>query len=1077
LRLFRAFVLFSVAGLAGFSQSQPDDTLAAGREFVAALKLDQAADAAVFQQVGQERSAVLMTAVMSRGQGVSATTREWTDMHRALNGLIELYVAKGELFRAAVFGNLQDQYYRNDEGDYTAALAAARQALDLQQRSGQPATLYIGWKNVGEDLIRLGRVDEGLDALYQAHRSIDDPSGSAASVIWRGIVHGEISRHNLEAARRESDAFVRQSEATATPQLFRGSALLARADLEMEEAHYGNALDSVKAASLAVTGKEAELFLYEPVYALMSLGLVAMESLPYADAMALIGRIDHEFPKLPFPISAYARQMLDYRRRLAGDFEGLLHDDGAALQKARDTKNVRGQIDTLTHLAVTYSFAHSTRQQIAMLEEAMGLERSLSPAGVPVDPTAQLYYFRMLTMLGSAYADNKDTGKARQCFDEAAKGIGGLPEGAAKARLAKLNGTAQLGKALVAELDDQPDDARDILKKALNTPANGAAKFDRAEVLRQAARLERHLNEKPLEAVRYYEAAAQEAHAAKDVRTEISIRLQLARFLTVEAAKRVPDAASRADENLKLAQQASGEIEFADAQWRVAFLQGMVAQNAGRSAEAIGFYTQSVAKLDRLRAGLPQQEQRQTFMDDDAVQDLYQRLIGLLTTDGREAEAWEYLERGKARSFLEGLQGRRFRPASPEARGGELEKVEKQIVDLRVQLAPDNDFALRGSGKEPALLQTELQNLEARFTTARQDAALLSSRAAQPLSLRPIGFAELRKALPPHAALVEYAVLDGSLTAFIASKTGVAQIHWTANTKTLGAKIWQLRNLMSKAGTEAALDPLLQEISATLVAPVQKALPAGTTRLLIVPAQALHYIPFQALLLPDGRAMVEQYTISYLPSGSALQFLKTGESHGKADLYLGALGNVSVDGMVSLPGTLQETAGIEKLYPGSQRVVEAAFTHDSAVRALQEHDQVHFATHGLFDPIAPLFSSILTAPEAGEPSRISLYEVMDMKLRARLVVLSACETDRGKLMGGDEIAGLTRTFLLAGADTVVSSLWSVSDESTSLLMQGFYRRLKQGRPAADALRESQLEVRKQFPHPFFWAPFVETGVE
>jgi len=174
---------------------------------------------------------------------------------------------------------------------------------------------------------------------------------------------------------------------------------------------------------------------------------------------------------------------------------------------------------------------------------------------------------------------------------------------------------------------------------------------------------------------------------------------------------------------------------------------------------------------------------------------------------------------------------------------------------------------------------------------------------------------------------------------------------------------------------------------------------------------------------------------------------------------------------------LVETAGIAESYPRAERAIEKDFTHDRAIRALEEHDQVHFATHGKYEDGAPLFSAIFTAPQAGGPSRLSLYEVMNVKLRARLVVLSACETDKGKLTGGDEIAGLTRTFLLAGAETVVSSLWQVSDESTALLMQGFYRRLSEGESTAAALRESALEVRKKFPHPFYWAAFVETGID
>jgi CHAT domain-containing protein len=98
-----------------------------------------------------------------------------------------------------------------------------------------------------------------------------------------------------------------------------------------------------------------------------------------------------------------------------------------------------------------------------------------------------------------------------------------------------------------------------------------------------------------------------------------------------------------------------------------------------------------------------------------------------------------------------------------------------------------------------------------------------------------------------------------------------------------------------------------------------------------------------------------------------------------------------------------------------------------------------------------------------------------MQLKAKLVVLSACETGLGKLLGGDEVAGLTRTILSAGANTVVSSLWKVSDDSTALLMQGFYKRLRAGEQPAEALRASALEVKKQYPHPFYWAPFVVTG--
>jgi CHAT domain-containing protein len=101
---------------------------------------------------------------------------------------------------------------------------------------------------------------------------------------------------------------------------------------------------------------------------------------------------------------------------------------------------------------------------------------------------------------------------------------------------------------------------------------------------------------------------------------------------------------------------------------------------------------------------------------------------------------------------------------------------------------------------------------------------------------------------------------------------------------------------------------------------------------------------------------------------------------------------------------------------------------------------------------------------------------MDLHLKARLVILSACETDRGQMTGGDETEGLTRTFLQAGAENVVSSLWKVSDESTTLLMERLHAHLRDGELTPDALRLAEIEVRRKFPQPFYWAAFVDTGL-
>jgi len=353
--------------------------------------------------------------------------------------------------------------------------------------------------------------------------------------------------------------------------------------------------------------------------------------------------------------------------------------------------------------------------------------------------------------------------------------------------------------------------------------------------------------------------------------------------------------------------------------------------------------------------------------------------------------------------------------------------------------------------------------------------------------------AAARKLLPPHTVLIEYAILQRELAAFVVTRDSAKELHWPADTAALPPMLLALRARLSsppKAGDK--LDARLASVSNLLLGPVVAALPPDTNTLVIVPTQALAVVPFAALPIPrpqihpeqsatrgepaSPRLMIDRYSIAYLPSASTLQFLRFGPPSASSDLFLGAIGDLAVENMPALPGTLEETAAIQKLYPHSTRLTGTAFTHEAAVDALTGHQEVHFATHGLFEEQAPLFSSLVTAPAAGQPSRLSLYELTDLHLKARLVILSACETDRGKMTGGDEAAGLTRTFLQAGAETVVSSLWKVNDDSTALLMESLHAHLRAGELTPDALRHAELEVRRKFPQPYYWAAFVDTGV-
>jgi CHAT domain-containing protein len=135
---------------------------------------------------------------------------------------------------------------------------------------------------------------------------------------------------------------------------------------------------------------------------------------------------------------------------------------------------------------------------------------------------------------------------------------------------------------------------------------------------------------------------------------------------------------------------------------------------------------------------------------------------------------------------------------------------------------------------------------------------------------------------------------------------------------------------------------------------------------------------------------------------------------------------------------------------------------------------LHFATHGEFRADKPLDSALLLSPGNGDDGQLTVSRLYSMRLESDLVTLSACETGLGKVASGEDVVGLTRGFLYAGAATIVASLWKVDDLATAELMRAFYGNLAR-MDKLEALRQAQLETRKRLPAPFFWAPFQLIG--
>jgi CHAT domain-containing protein len=268
-----------------------------------------------------------------------------------------------------------------------------------------------------------------------------------------------------------------------------------------------------------------------------------------------------------------------------------------------------------------------------------------------------------------------------------------------------------------------------------------------------------------------------------------------------------------------------------------------------------------------------------------------------------------------------------------------------------------------------------------------------------------------------------------------------------------------------------------------LVAPLEGQI--KTSHVAVVPHQALHTVPFAALT--DGeRYFGAEHVLTMLPSASALRFLRVNakQSGESGDAQPPAL--VYGDPLVDIPGLPQLPAAKAEALAVADLLQTAAYTGKAASEVrlrevLSGTSILHLAAHGSYDPSDPLASLIALSPGGGEDGRLEAREIFGLPLRgSELVVLSACQSNVGELSGGDEVVGLTRAFFFAGAPSVLSSLWSVDDAATSVLMTSFYRHwLQEGLSKAQALQAAQADVRAdpKWASPFYWAAFTLNGDE
>lgn len=347
----------------------------------------------------------------------------------------------------------------------------------------------------------------------------------------------------------------------------------------------------------------------------------------------------------------------------------------------------------------------------------------------------------------------------------------------------------------------------------------------------------------------------------------------------------------------------------------------------------------------------------------------------------------------------------------------------------------------------------------------RQKHATLYSQA---LKFDPLDLPALQSQLPQDVAVLQYFPTEDTLYTFLVSKDTFRLRSVKVNQAELDRLLVDyLRALRRNTPGDSRLAQQSRQLHDLLVAPSVPDL-EGKGSLVLIPSGRLHSLPFASLTDEEGRAVVDRWRLLELAKSTDLQRLARGTAEPFESVV--AFANATED----LPAAAAEGQKIASIFPHS-RLFEAKDATRSNFFSYGDKAQVlHLATHGEWN----LDDSLKNYLALAGSERIAQDEIFQLSLEdTSLVILSACNTAMGEGSENGHVASLAEAFWLAGSRSVVASLWAVNDDSTSLLMETFYRRLRAGEDKAEALRNAQLEVRGRegFEHPYYWAGFVLFG--
>jgi CHAT domain-containing protein len=511
--------------------------------------------------------------------------------------------------------------------------------------------------------------------------------------------------------------------------------------------------------------------------------------------------------------------------------------------------------------------------------------------------------------------------------------------------------------------------------------------------------------------------------------------------------------------------------------YQAEFLMGQVQQAAGDPSGAYGSCQRAREALETLRSSLRGEELKIAFLKNRL--EVYECLVELCLADGGPKAAEEslgYMELAKSRSLAELLV--QHGNALPVGDTGQSEMV-RRIREMREEL---NWYYRRIELEQLRADEPSPQRIEKlqKQALAHENELLRAFRQIpRPSAGEGLGLGDaigsldaIQESLPPHASLIEYFTVKDRFIAAVVTCDSleiipltpvsrvmnlVRMLHFQISKFRLGAEYVRTFEKSLLEATQAHLGELYQEVLAPLRPHLQG------KHLVVVPHGVLHYVPFHALFDGSGY-LIDSFTISYAPSASIFAHCQRKPPCPSAtSLVLGVPDSQA-------PLILDEVRSVAGILPDAELLVGAE-ANEAALREKGSHSRlIHIATHGSYRQDNPMFSGIRLGG-----AYLSLYDLYQFRLEAELITLSGCATGLNVVAPGDELLGLIRGLLYAGAHSLLLTLWDVNDRTTADFMTRFYRRFTGGEGKASALRGAMRELRVDYPHPYYWAPFTLIG--